>query len=95
MKTVETKLRQRHVEWLGHLAGMRDVRLPKMCLFVWLPHTGPCGGPRRRWRDMAKKDLKARQVGKIVTLWRRTCRGKWRSAWSHFLAEHLTAQQRG
>ncbi len=37
---------------------MPDHRLPKMCLFSWLPQTRPKGGPRRRWRDLAKTDLK-------------------------------------
>ena len=59
METITTKLMCRRLEWLGHLARMPDQRLPKMCLFSWLPQTRPQGGPRRRWRDLVKTDLKA------------------------------------
>ncbi len=59
VETIETKLMRRRLEWLGHLARMQNHR----CLFRWLPQTRPSGGPRRRWRDLAKKDLKAMQVG--------------------------------
>ena len=94
VETTETKLMGNRLEWLGHLAQMQDHRLPKMCLFRWLPQTRPCGGPRRRWRDIAKKDLKSMQVGKdwySVT----QDRGKWRSAWGQNLAERQIVQQRG
>ena len=94
VETIETKLMKRRLEWLGHLARMKDHRLPKICLFGWLPQTRSSGGPRRRWRDLAKKDLKAVQVGKdwySVT----QDRGKWRSAWSQNLEEHQAGQQRG
>ena len=37
------------LKWLRHLARMQEHRLPKMCLFGWLPQTRPCRGPRRRW----------------------------------------------
>ena len=30
-----------------------------MCLFGWLPNVCPPEGPRKRWRDMAKRALKA------------------------------------
>ena len=63
VETIEAKLMQRRLEWLGHLARMKDHRLSKICLFGWLHQTWPCGGPQRRWRDLAKKDLKAMQVG--------------------------------
>ena len=84
---------RRRLEWLRHLPRMRDHRLPKICLFGWLPQTQPCGAPRSRWRDMAKKDLKAVQVGDD---WYSVAqnRGKWRSAWSQNLAEHQTRKQR-
>ena len=94
VETIVIKLMQRHLEWLGHLARMQDHRFPKMCLFGWLPQKQPCGGPRRRWRDLAKKDLKAMEIG---VDWYNVAqdRGKWRSAWSQHLAEHQAAQQRG
>ena len=83
VETMETKLMKRRLEWLGHLARMKDHRL---CLFGWLPKTRPCGGPRRRWRDL---DLKAVQVGED---WYSVAqdRGKWRSAWSQRVPSSTT-----
>ena len=40
------------------MARMPDHRIPKSVLFGWLSHPRPQGGPRRRWRDVVKKDLK-------------------------------------
>ena len=57
VETIDVKLMRRRLEWLGHLARMPDHRNPKICLFSWLPETRPQGGPRKRWRDQANKDL--------------------------------------
>ncbi len=87
VEIIETKLMRRRLVWLGHLSRMRAHRLPKLCLFGWLPQKRPCGGPRRRWRDMIKKDLQAVQVGDD---WYNVAqdRGKWRSAWRLNLIKH-------
>ena len=61
-ETITEKLMKRRLEWLGHLAQMPVCGTPKMCLFGWLHKTHPPGGPKRRWRDMAKKDLKAVEI---------------------------------
>ena len=58
-ETITTKRMRRRLEWLGHLARMTPERIPKITLFSWLPQTLPQGGPRRRWRDLVKSDLKA------------------------------------
>ena len=58
VETITTKLVQRHLEWLGHFVRMLDHHFPKICLFGWLPQTCPHRGPRRRWRDLVKSDLK-------------------------------------
>ena len=34
-ETIGTKLRRRHLEWLGHVAKMTDHRLPQICVFGW------------------------------------------------------------
>ena len=57
-ETVTSKVIRRRHEWLGHLARMPDNRIPKKILFGWLPKTRPAGGPRKRWRDHIRKDLK-------------------------------------
>ena len=59
LETVSTKVQQRQLEWLGHLARMSDNRMPKIALFSWLTTPRPCWGPKRRWRDVIKKDLVA------------------------------------
>ena len=56
------KVMKRRLEWLGHVARMPDHRTPKICLFSWLPQPRPRGGPRVRWRDVIRKDLKAINV---------------------------------
>ena len=93
VKTIETKMVRRRLEWLAHLARMPDHRLPKICLFGWLPQTRPCGGPRRRWRDVVKRDLKV--VGMNVCNWYSEAqdRGKWRAAWNQSLIENQQANE--
>ena len=62
-ETVSSKVMRRRLEWLGHLARMPDERMPKTALFSWLPKTRPHCGPKRRWRDVVKKDLTVLEVG--------------------------------
>ena len=51
-ETIAMKVMRRRLEWLGHVARMPDHCIPKQLLFGWLPQPHPCGGPRRRWRDI-------------------------------------------
>ena len=37
---------------------MPNHRIPKQTLFGGLPESLPHGGPRRRWRDIMRRDLK-------------------------------------
>jgi len=51
-------IRERRMRWLGHVARMDEVRIPKQALhsevagFKRRP-----GRPRMNWRDVVKKDL--------------------------------------
>ncbi len=94
-ETLTAKIASRHLEWLGHLARMPDHRQPKMCLFSWLPQTRPKGGPRRRWRDLAKTDLKT--VGLSDGPWydKTLDRKQWRDMWKKKLVESHQPQPRG
>ena len=50
-----------------------------VCLFSWLPQTHPRGGPRRRWRDVIRKDLK--EMGVPENSWYKkatTSKVRWR-----------------
>ena len=53
------KVTKCRLEWLGHVARMDIDRMPKQMLFGWLPQTRLQGGPRRRWRDVVRCDLRA------------------------------------
>lgn len=94
VETITTKVMRRRLEWLGHLARMPDHRLPKICLFSWLPQTRPPGGPRRRWRDLARIDLKA--VGLNDDVWYDAAldRKHWREVWSQDMGQYEQNQQR-
>ena len=57
-ETAADKVKKRRLEWLGHLARIPDNRIPKATLFSWLPEPRPTCGPKKRWRDVMRKDLK-------------------------------------
>ena len=67
IETMTTKVTKRRMEWLGHIARMSNHRIPKIALFGWLPRKRPPGGPRRRWKDVVRKDLKS--AGISETAW--------------------------
>ena len=82
-ETAAEKIKKRRLEWLGHLARMPNHRMPKSALFGWLPQARPRCGPRRRWRDVIRRDLKDIEVDESVWYeeatksragWRATCR---------------------
>ena len=57
-ETLEDVVTAKRLRWLGHVARMKDDRLPKQILFGWLPQKRPAHGVRMRWRDRVRKDLK-------------------------------------
>ena len=59
-ETIASKLRHRHLEWLGHVARLEDIRLLKQILFGTQLSRRPAHGPRRRWKDCTVKDLRTR-----------------------------------
>ena len=63
LETIEDKLIKRGLEWLGHLARMSNKRIPKSALFGWLTQPRPRCGPKKRWRDAVRQDLKTISVG--------------------------------
>ena len=82
IETVSVKVTKRRLEWLGHVARMPDHRIPKQTLFGWLPESCPRGGPRKRWRDLIRRDLKTIKVEE--ELWyseATTSRAGWRATY--------------
>ena len=60
--TTADKVHKRRLEWLGHLARMEDHRRPKFVLFGCFPPSRPRCGPKLRWRDVIRSDLKEMKV---------------------------------
>ena len=80
------------LEWLWPLARILDHRILKKTLFSWLPQPHPHGGPRRRWRDLVKRDMKTAQVD--VSSWFEVAlhTGKWHTAYSDGLNNYQQSQ---
>ena len=57
-ETASEKVKKERLEWLGHLARNSDHRMPKSTLFGWLPQPRDRCGPKKRWRDMMRRDIK-------------------------------------
>ena len=74
--------------WLGHLARMSDNRIPKLALFGWLPQPRPRCGPRRRWRDVIRKDLKVIEIDEREWYTEATSRGGWKAVCRTGLENH-------
>ena len=55
-------LRRHRLRWLGHVARMDDMRLPKQLLFGELVRPRPRHGTKKRWRDLAVADLRVREI---------------------------------
>jgi hypothetical protein len=62
---------------------MDGQRIPKSVLFGWLPQSCPRCGPRKRWKDLIRSDLKEIKVEESEWYdeatasrceWRSTCR---------------------
>ena len=84
------------LEWLGHLAQMPDNRIPKRCLFGWLPQARPRGSPRKRWRDVIRADLRTAKVSEdnwyqLAT----TSRQEWRALYREALDVMRASDQQG
>ena len=59
---VSDLVRRRRLEWLGHVARMPADRAPVQILFGRLSGRHPPCGPRRRWKDVVQRDMKAAGV---------------------------------
>jgi len=92
-ETVSGKVTKRRLEWLGHLARMPNQRIPKMALFGWLPKPHPPGGPRKRWRDQIRQDLKAVGVSEEDVYEEASNRAGWRAIYRQGLQDQYRQQE--
>ena len=92
-ETAGEKVKKRRLEWLGHVARMPDHRIPKTALFGWLPQARPRCGPRKRWRDVIRRDLKDIEVEESE--WYREAgrsRAGWRGMYRQGMESHREAE---
>ena len=61
-ETMTHLLMKHRLRWLGHLARMEPIRMPKQLLFGELEKKRPSHGTKRRWRDVVAADIKAAGV---------------------------------
>ena len=81
-ETATEIITKRRLEWLGHLARMQSQRIPKITLFSWLPQRRPQGGPRKRWKDVIRKDLSEMEIKEEEWFEKATSsRAEWRSTY--------------
>ena len=60
---VEVMLMRRRLRWLGHVARMKETRIPKCMLVSKLARVKySVGGQKRRWNDVLVCDLKKFEV---------------------------------
>ena len=93
LETVATKVAKRHMGWLGHLASMSDACSLKRMLFGRLPKTRPASGPRRRWRDVVRRDLKLLDVSEEHWYDAAHYRSGWRDIYNRLQAKQHKLQQ--
>ena len=71
------------------MTRMSDHRLPKSLLFGWLPQFHPRCGPKKRWRDIIRKDLKDIHISKTERYREaRKSRVEWKALGQHGLANY-------
>ena len=73
-------LKQRRMQWLGHVTRMKDGRIPKDLLYGELATwKRPTGRPQLRFKDVCKRDFQA--LGINTDSWEVTATD--RDAWRH------------
>ena len=75
-------IRKHRLQWLGHVAQMKETRLPKqiMRLFVELPCKRPLQGPKKPCRDVVSSDFTV--IGMSAVDWYDTAQE--RSTWVRY-----------
>ena len=77
-ESMEDIISARRLRWLGHVARMKEDRLPKKILFGWLPQCRPQHGTKLRWKDRVRKDMKKFNIDEGSWFAAAQDRGWWR-----------------
>ena len=90
IRSLHTSLKQRCMQWLGHVTRMEDGHIPKDLLYGELA-TGkrPTGRPQLRFKDVCKRDLQA--LGINTDSWEVTATD--RDVWRHSKSGVITIRR--
>ena len=81
MPKISDLLKYRRLRWLGHIARIKDDRLPKQLLFGTIRGRGRRGRPVKSWNDCVRDDLG------LTCHWWRQCQD--REEWKGILEKLL------
>ena len=63
---MSVKVMRRRLEWLGRVAKMPDHQSPKQAFFGWLSESRLRGGPRRKEKDLIRRDLEVKVIHSLT-----------------------------
>ena len=74
VKEIETKIRQRRLQWFGHVRREAEGGVLRLVDELEVPGKRKVGRPRKTWRDTVKQDLEILRVDENMAL----DRSRWR-----------------
>ena len=92
--TMNNRVTSKRLQWLGHLSRMPDNCLPKRVLFGWFPQPRSRCGPRKRWRDVIKKDLIHVHIGEDKWYEAASSRTEWWTLYHSRIEQEVTTVER-
>ena len=85
LNSIDAYITRRQLRWLGHVARMDQVRMPRKLLTSWVRHKRPRGAPEFTYGRGVTKALKKVDVGKDQWYSLAQDRSVWRSITSRWL----------
>ena len=83
-------VRSQRLRWMGHVARMEEVRIPRKVMEGTVAGRRPVGRPRLRWKDNVMKDLEDVGIQNPLEEWEGLAadRGMWRGPVRAFMGLH-------